>query len=86
MFLESWKVVKSKKIPKKACAQGDVTAMFVALRRHEDDKKIFDCYSWKSQAKNYRIVVHKAIIYIWRFDINANCKMIEAWKLLDNLF
>ena len=39
MFLEFCKLVKSKEIPKKACAQSDVSAIFVALHRHDDAKK-----------------------------------------------
>ena len=39
MFLKYWKLVKSKEIAKKTCAQSDVSAMSATLRGHEDEKE-----------------------------------------------
>ena len=39
MFLECWKLVKSKEVPRKACVHSKVSAIFVALRRYEDEKE-----------------------------------------------
>ena len=39
MFLERWKLVESKDITKEAWAQRGVSAIFVALSRHEDMKE-----------------------------------------------
>ena len=39
MFLEYWKLVESKDITKKTCAQRGISAIFVALSRHEDMKE-----------------------------------------------
>ena len=39
MFLECWKLVKSKEVPRKAYVHSKVSAIFVALRRYEDEKE-----------------------------------------------
>ena len=39
MFLECWKLVKSKEVLRKACVQNRVSVIFAALRRHEDEKE-----------------------------------------------
>ena len=56
MFLEYSKLVKSKEVPRKACVQRRVSAIFAALQRHGDEKENIPLFSWKSLARNYRII------------------------------
>ena len=53
-------LVKSKEIPKKVFTESDISATFAALRRYEDEKKLFHCSVWKS---NSRYFIWQDILY-----------------------
>ena len=82
MFLEFWKLVKSKKILKKACAQSGVSAMFVALHRHDDEKDNILLFYLEFKSKKLQDSCSLACNNI--YGIAADCKMVQPWNLLYN--
>ena len=51
MFLECSKLVKSKEVPRKACVQRRVSAVFAALQRHGDEKENIPLFSLEITGK-----------------------------------